>query len=77
MTGNTLTSSPKPANSGEILCVDKRTPVTDAEATLQNDLSQFNSQHTKSLLGTLVEEAKKRQSALGDIHRALQSGIAV
>ncbi|KAK3353868.1 WD40-repeat-containing domain protein [Lasiosphaeria hispida] len=51
--------------------------VTDAEATLQNDLSQFNNQHTKSLLGKLIEKAEKRQAVLGDIHQALQGGIAV
>ncbi|KAK3364118.1 hypothetical protein B0T25DRAFT_620386 [Lasiosphaeria hispida] len=51
--------------------------VTYVEATLQNDLSQFNSQHTKSLLGQLAEEAKKRKALLGDIHQALQSSIAV
>ncbi|KAK3987123.1 hypothetical protein QBC44DRAFT_372413 [Cladorrhinum sp. PSN332] len=43
--------------------------VTDAEATLQNDLSQFNSHYTKSLLGKLVEEAEKRQAFLGDVHQ--------
>jgi hypothetical protein len=51
--------------------------VTDAETTLQNDLSQFNSQHTKSLLRELVEKAEERKALLGDIHQALQSSIAV
>ncbi|KAK4109346.1 hypothetical protein N656DRAFT_716293, partial [Canariomyces notabilis] len=51
--------------------------VTDTEATLQTDLNQFNSQHTKSLLGKLVEKAEERKALLGDIHQALQSSIAV
>ncbi|KAK0650005.1 WD40-repeat-containing domain protein [Cercophora newfieldiana] len=51
--------------------------VTDTEATLQADLSQFNSQYTKSLLGKLVEKAEERKALLGDIHQALQSSIAV
>ena len=42
--------------------------VTDVEATLQNDLSQFNSQRTTSLLGKLVEEAERRKVLLGDIY---------
>ncbi|KAK4112497.1 NACHT-domain-containing protein [Canariomyces notabilis] len=51
--------------------------VTDTEASLQADLNQFNSQHTKSLLGKLVEKAEERKALLGDIHQALQSSIAV
>ncbi|KAK4108026.1 hypothetical protein N656DRAFT_784549 [Canariomyces notabilis] len=51
--------------------------VKDIEATLQTDLNQFSSQHTKSLLGKLVEKAEDRKAQLGDIHQALQSSIAV
>ena len=51
--------------------------VIDTETTLQTDLSQFNSQHTKSLLGAFVEKAEERKALLRDICEALQSSITM
>ncbi|KAK3363907.1 hypothetical protein B0T25DRAFT_55606 [Lasiosphaeria hispida] len=51
--------------------------ITDAKATLQNNLSQFNSQHAKSLLGERAKEARKREALLRDIHQAIQDSITL
>jgi hypothetical protein len=52
------------------------TSVTDAEAALQEDLDQFNSQHTKSFLGEFVASAKRREMQLDDIRQTLQNHYA-
>ncbi|KAK3946932.1 hypothetical protein QBC32DRAFT_271647 [Pseudoneurospora amorphoporcata] len=51
--------------------------VTDAEAAVQNDATQYFQEHAKSSLGELVKHAQGMEKRLGDIHQDIQDFISL
>ncbi|KXX78699.1 Vegetative incompatibility protein HET-E-1, partial [Madurella mycetomatis] len=51
--------------------------VTDAEATVQNDATQYFQEQTKTFLGELVRRAKGVETQLGDIHQDIRDFISL
>ena len=51
--------------------------VTDAEAAVQNDATQYFQEHTKSSLGELVKHAQGMEKRLGDIHQDIRDFISL
>jgi hypothetical protein len=49
--------------------------VKDAEASLIQDSEQYNTQHTRSMMGQLVSNGEATQNLLGSVHQTLQDYI--